>query len=204
MVFMGAFLLWGCGSLKEPAPKIAYYTLEYPVPRPVGGGPATKATLLVKRFSVAPEYRMQKMVYREKAFRRDAYPECRWRAHPGDLVSYCLARDIRAAGLFSAVFPDGSGSEGLYGLEGSVDAFYENDGAEGWEAVLGITVAVLDEREPDVTRRVLLQRQYEEREPCGEKTPEGVAAAMSRAMERVSARVVGDMASALAAKRPAG
>ena len=91
------------GQLKKPARRIDFYTLEYPAPRPSVKAPLP-LVLGVQRFRVAPTYNTQKIVYRDRNFKRNTYQYHKWRAEPGDLVGYFLARDLKQAGIFKAVF----------------------------------------------------------------------------------------------------
>ncbi len=94
----------GCVGTRSSTRKIEYYTLEYPPPSREALNPLP-LSLLIKRFRVDPLYNSTKIIYRDQKFKRAAYHYHKWRAHPGDLVSYLLARDMRAAGLFKAPTP---------------------------------------------------------------------------------------------------
>ncbi len=193
----------GCSIGGKPAERIDYYVLEYEAPQPPGL-PAVEEVLRVERFGVAPPYNTARIVYRESAFERDTYNYHRWRANPGDLVTYFLARDLRESGLFAAVLPGESRFSASCVLEGVVEEFYEHDHAERWDAVLGVSVSLIAEGEPDVSRRVLHQASYREAESCLRKNPRALSEAMSRAMERVSIRILLDVHEALVERREAG
>jgi len=45
-----------------------------------------------------------------------------------------------------------------YALEGSVDEFFEWDTAEGWDAVLGLSIMLVAVKEPDISKQILLQK----------------------------------------------
>ena len=193
IVPLGAVLFMaGCANLKQPPPKIDYYTFEYE-PAKITAGDLLPVALIVNRFLAAPEYNTDRLVYRDRSFRRETYPNCRWRAYPGDLVSYFLVRDLRQSGLFRAVFPQEGDFAPRYSVEGAVDEFLENDRSQGWEAVLSLTVTLLKEPEPDVSRRILFQRSYSLREPCAQRTPDSLAEAMSKAMAKLSERIILDI-----------
>lgn len=182
----------GCSLGGKPAERIDYYVLEYEPPVVADLEPV-QAVIRVERFSVSPPYDTARIVYRESAFVRDTYNYHRWRTNPGDLVTYFLSRDLRESRLFEAVLPHESRFSTSCVLEGVVDEFYERDSAEQWEAVLGLSVSLLVEGEPDVSRRVLYQDSYREVEPCVRKNPKALAEAMSRAMERISKRILWDV-----------
>jgi cholesterol transport system auxiliary component len=191
------FILAGCVSTKSPSATIAYYTLEYDPPI-VKNHPPLPVALRVERFTVAPLYNTSNMVFREEAFKRDAYSYHRWRANPADLVTHYLSRDLKTSGFFAGVYDTRSRFLSTHAIEGSVDEFFENDNNGAWEAVLALTVTLVAERESDMSKAVLLQRHYRINEPCEEKNPGAVAAAMSRAMAKISEMIIADVYNSLA------
>jgi ABC-type uncharacterized transport system auxiliary subunit len=151
----------------------------------------------VERFTSTPIYNTTRIIYRKKPFSRDAYHYHKWRAIPADLVSYFLARDMGASGMFEAVFPPDSSTASTHVLSGSVDEFYERDLPDRWEAVMSITVSLLREEEPDPAKRLIFQKTYSSAEECEDKSPASVAEAMSRAMAHISHAVISDINRAL-------
>lgn len=191
-----ALSLSACVPSSKPPLKVEQYTLEYDAPAP--DAEPVPALIQVRRFAVAPEYRTRRMVYSEGVNMRAEYNYHSWRATPGDLATYFLRRDLAESGLFSGVLDDASAMVGSYVLEGAVDDFYERDNADGTEAVLGLTVALVDPGEADVTRRVLFQKAYRVHEPCVARNPKAVALSMSRAMQTVAGRIAVDVRQAVA------
>lgn len=186
----------GCVKFNQPRLKIEYYTLEYE-PAISADTDVLPALIRVERFTSAPLYNTTRMIYREKPFSRDGYHYHKWRAVPADLVSYFIARDMGLSGLFEAVFPPDATTASTHVLSGSVDEFYERDLPDRWEAVVSITVSLLQEKEPDPTKRLVFQKTYSSVERCEEKTPVSVAEAMSRAMAQISQSVISDIHRAL-------
>jgi cholesterol transport system auxiliary component len=189
-----------CAGMGETPERIDYYVLEYEPPSLPGLEPVDEVIRL-ERFSVAPSYNTERIVYRESAFQRDTYNYHRWRANPGDLVSYFVLRDLRRSGLFQAVLPQDTRLPATCSLEGIVEEFFERDSEERWEAVLTLSVTLLVEGEPDVSRRVLHQATYHEVEPAERKNPGAFTEAMSRATARVSTRILEDIHQALSRER---
>jgi cholesterol transport system auxiliary component len=185
-------ILGGCGAMEKPPAKIDYYTLEYNTPV-FSGLAALPWVIRLERFSVAPTYNTTKITYRDHSFKRAVYPYHEWRANPGDLVGFFLARDIRASGLFKAVLPHDSRVPASFLLEGSVDEFYERDGVDHWDAVLSIGITLMAENEPDITKRVLFQKSYRMTQPCEKKNPMALVEAMSLAMEKTTEAVIRDL-----------
>jgi ABC-type uncharacterized transport system auxiliary subunit len=180
--------LSGCG---KPPMLVNQYILQYPAP--VAGGKAKiPAEVKVELFSVAQAFNTNAMVYQPQPYQSQSYNYSRWRANPGNLVTDYLIRDLRESGLFKAVFGPGSGGQHRFKLEGGVAEFQEVDAADGWQASLALTVTLLDTAKEELPQRVVFQRNYRVLEPLPEKTPQGLAQGMSRAMEQVSARIIND------------
>ena len=147
-------LLGACFNLKQPSHKMEFYTLEYDPPQLINLTPLP-CIITVERFSAAPEYNSNRIIYRDKSFKRDTYVYYRWRADPADLVTSFLSRDTQQSGLFKAVLPYDSRLPASFLLEGSVDEFLENDTEEGWEAVLSVSITFMGGNEPDGDKKVL-------------------------------------------------
>lgn len=180
-----------CVSLRQPMPKVTYYTLEYEIPK-MGELRPLPAVIKVAPFTAVPPYNSDRIIYRDGSFKRDAYVYHRWRMDPGDLVLHFLARDMRESGLFDAVLTQYNNVFPSYRLEGSVDEFFEWDRPASCEAVLTVTVTFLREGASGGREKILFQKVYQARKECLSKNPEAVAQAMSQAMLEVSKRILHD------------
>jgi ABC-type uncharacterized transport system auxiliary subunit len=193
-------LVAGCG---HPPMLVHQYLLEYPAPS-LHGSPLP-ASLKVERFAVAQAYNTTSMIYQPRAFEREAYKYHRWRVNPGYLVVDYLARDLRRAGLFKAVLAAETGEKARFALEGGVEEFEEVDAPGGWQASLALVVTLLDTEAEAAPRKVVFQKHYQATEPMVARTPQGLAESMSRALERLSARILPEVYDAakkrLAAKK---
>ncbi len=196
-------LVGACLNLKEPGVKINFYTLEYEPPR-ITGLQTLPVIIRLVRFSVAPSYNTEQMIYRDRSFRREADIYHQWRANPGDLVTYFLSRDMQQSGLFEAVLPYESMLTSSFVVEGSVDEFFEWDDKDSWKAVLKVNITLMAENEPDISKRVLFQKTYGKTESCKQKTPASLAGAMSLAMAEVSREIIEDIYSHLKARIKGG
>lgn len=192
LLFLALLLIGSCINLKEPSKKIEYYTFEYD-PSQIAGLKPLPFVIRLVRFSVAPTYNSDQIIYRDRSFRREAYVYYKWRANPGDLVTYFLSRDMKQSGLFKAVLPYDSIFPSSFAVEGSVDQFFEWDTEKSWKAVLTISITLMKENEPDISKRVLFQKTYGKREVCKKKNPRALAEAMSRAMAGVSKKIIEDI-----------
>ena len=186
-LFFGA-----CISLKQPKNKVEFYTLEYDSPR-IEVLHSTPLAIRMERFSVAPAYNSNRIIYRDGSFKRNSYAYYKWRVNPGDLVTSFLTRDIKQSGLFKAVLPHDSRFPSSYIIEGSVDEFFESDKKINWEAVLSVGITLMAENEPDITKKVLYQKTYHARKICKQKNPQGLAKAMSTAMAEISGKIIEDI-----------
>ena len=191
-LIVALLLSGGCG---RPPVVLQRYLLEYPPP-PVSRPAPLPESLRVELFAAPHHLNSTNMVYRPRPYELKAYAYHRWQAPPAALVTDMLLRDLRASGLFQGVFDYQQSGTARFRLEGAVQEFTEVDNPEGWQAVLSVWVTLADLRQVEVTRRVILARNYQETEPLVEQTPAGLAAAMSRALARLSARITADLCDA--------
>ena len=182
-------LMSSCATVRQPSLRVQHYTFEYAPPE-VTEHPPLPAILKIERFNAAPSYSTEQMIYRDGSFKRETYTYHRWRAYPGDLVSDFLARDMRHSGLFKAVVQERSTIAATHILEGSLDEFFEWNEEEGWKAVLTVTATLITAKEVDMNKRVLFQKTFRALEPMREKTPRGLAEAMSKAVAAVSEEIL--------------
>jgi cholesterol transport system auxiliary component len=187
-----ALLLSACLDLKQPSNKIDYYSLEYDPPRMRDYQPVAEV-IKVEQFSVTPIYNTRKIIYRDKSYQRAAYTYHKWRANPGESVTYFLARDMRQSQLFKAVLTRRSKFPYAYVLEGSVDEFLESDTADGCQAVLALSIVFMAEHEPDLDKKIRFQKTYQMSKPCEQKNPKALAEAMSFAMSEASEKIINDV-----------
>lgn len=186
----------GCGLSRPSRPSVRFYSLDYPAPEAREGTPLP-AVIRVERFSSSPELTGAAMLYSDAPYAVKAYSLYKWRAAPADTVAFFLARDMKAGGLFSAALPYDTRISPTHSLEGRVEEFHELDASDGVSAVLSISVTLVREREPDVTRKIVFQKTYSETRKAAVNNPQAVAGAMSEAMKRVSIRVMDDIHKAL-------
>ncbi len=184
-----ALLFAGCG---KPPVMINKYILEYPSPE-FPRRPQVQEAVKVDLFSVAQAINTTDMIYRPRPFQNEAYRYHRWRVNPGHLVTDFLLRDLRSSGLFQAIFNYDSAAKSRFVVEGGVEEFLEVDEGESWQGVLAVNVTLLDTTQEEITRRIVFQKNYRVIEPFVDKTPRGLADALSRAMQRLSAEVIADL-----------
>lgn len=191
-----ALPLTGCIDRGKPSPMIESYAFEYPTPSFRDLAPLNQA-IKVERFSVAKAYNTPSMVFRPEPFKLDAYAGSRWMVNPGDMVSDWLLRDLRTSGLFKAVFSYRDYEDARFVIQGGVEEFLESDAPDVRSAVLSLSVTLIDLSRPQTPDKVIFQMKYSSVEPMAEPTPEGLARAMSKGMEKVSAKIIRDVYNAV-------
>jgi ABC-type uncharacterized transport system auxiliary subunit len=185
--------LLGClGGGSKPSQTVEQYTLEYPPPALAGLAPLEQG-ISVERFSVAQDFNGQAMVYRPMDYQRQVYSFHRWRVNPADLCTDYLLRDLRASGLFKAVFSYQTPGMARFRLEGAVQEFLERDEAAGPLAALSLNLTLLDLSFPDLPRRLVFQRTYEQTAPMPRPGAGELAQAMSQAFAGLSQRALADI-----------
>ena len=189
--------LVGCLRGTAPPPLVYQYIIEYPPPE-VTSISRTQALLKVERFTVDRVYMDNSMLFRNGPFQREAYHEHRWRVSPADMVTDFLRRDLRHANLFQAVLSARDIEESRFILQGGVEEFLESDdGGKGRNALLVVTVTLLDLSTRDVSQRVVIQKTYRCEAPFSKEGAAGFAEAMSRAMSQFSTQVIADIGNVL-------
>ena len=186
------FVLGACVSKKHPGIHTSYYILEYDAPH-IDHRPQLNTVIRIERFTVAPLYTTNKMIFKSGPQRRDTYGYHRWRSNPADMVSSMLIRDMRHTELFTAISSPGERYPAMYVLDGSVVDFFEDDGMNPPEAVIQLTITLSNDNETDITKAVLLQKSYTAAQTFRNDTPQAFAEAMSQAMRVVSRRIVVDI-----------
>jgi ABC-type uncharacterized transport system auxiliary subunit len=194
-------ILTACAGSSAPPRQVYYYTLDY-APPASSVDHSLPHVVRVDRFSSSPPYNSQAIIYADKGLHRNAYAHHQWIAPPADLLAFMLARDLQETGAFQAVLPPDSFTAPTHIVNGWLEEFLEKDRPEGWLASLRLSITLLSARETDPSRRILMQRTYRAEAPVGDRTPAGLAEAMSAATARASAEIVQDLYQTLRALKP--
>jgi cholesterol transport system auxiliary component len=153
--------------------------------------------LQIDRFTAAPLYDTERLVYQPGPYKWDVYNYHRWQSDPAELVTYYLARDLRASGRFAAVLTETGRLSATHFMTGTVDEILENDTTNGWQAVIGITVTLSKAGQNQADKAIIFQKSYRRIELSASRSPSAVVAAMSTAMAAVSEVVFADVYAAL-------
>jgi ABC-type uncharacterized transport system auxiliary subunit len=179
-----AALLAGCGSLSS-GPNARTYRMAYQPPSPDGASVA--ATVRVVPFGIAAAYDSQSFIYRESAYDIGIDSYHQWIAGPSAMITDLVARDLAAADAFQAVLQAPSALPSDYELNGWIETFEErdDDGCKAHVRLRALFVRV----PPRGPREVLFEESLTGDEPCSSGDPDDFAAAMSRAVERLSTEI---------------
>ena len=164
----------GC-SLFRTQPSVRYYTLT------LSGAPAMQleAPVTVGGFTADEPYATARMASRSSPYRLDYYTYHRWAADPRSMVRTAI-RDY---------FEHGSAGSGTrFEIEGNVRRLEEIDDPAGWQGALALDIKVAR------GGTIVLEHAYSETEPAQARNAEAVAAALSRALQRVLDQVAAELA----------
>lgn len=184
----------GCFGRAKPPYTMDQYTLDYASPK---AGPAERPRdelLTVERFAVAPQFSSTSMMIRTGQYRFDTYDYSRWHVNPADMVSGFILRDITRSGMFKGTYSTYDTELSRYILEGYIDEFGETtDG----KALASIRITLLDTSRKSPVEQIVFQKQYVKSAPIGDRSANGLAAALSQAMKDLSVALITDIDQAL-------
>lgn len=183
--------LSACLPGRKPAYLVGLYTLDYtaapapaaPLDQPVG----------INRFSVAQSYNSAAMIFKPEAYRVAVHTYSKWRTNPGDMVTDFLLRDFRSSGLFRTVFSYHDAERTRLAVEGGVEEFLQSKENDGWKAVLGLHITLLDLNQAEITKKVVFQKRYRAVQPIPDESAQAFASGMSAAMASVSGEIIKDV-----------
>jgi len=190
-------LLGSCVSLKHINQKIEYYSLEYQPLSIQGNLDPLPVAIRIERFNVSPVYDTNRIIYRDRSFKQDAYVKNQWKSNPGAMVTHLLGRDLKESGLFKVVISNEGESPFSHILEGSVDEFFEWQTQDIWKGVLILSITFFSQTERDAQKKVLFHKTYSVSKHCLKKDTKALAEAMSKAMQEISAEIIEDIYDAL-------
>lgn len=178
----------GC-QLTRPAPVKRTFLLEPPLPAAVAGAPKA-ASLRVGTVSVAAPFRDRAFVYRTDAlsYESDFYNE--FFVSPASMVSEATVKALNASGVFARVLPGSAAADdGDYVLEGFVSSLY-GDARKPIAAEVAISWYLSRTAFPG---KVVWSREYRERVPLTETTPDALASGLNSALGNVLAALARDL-----------
>ena len=181
----------GCTNIKHAPLEIHYYPLEYDPPQS-DTPPPLAHVVKIEQFQTSPLYDSNRMIFKDEEFKRDEYTYHKWRALPGELVAYFLARDFSETNRFQATLYYDSTLPSTHTITGVVEEFYL-DGGNSSEAVLSVAVNLIDNTRSNNGNPILMQKKYRLDIETSQSGPQGFAMAMSAAMQQISAAILLDV-----------
>lgn len=163
-------------------PETRYYQLAAPA--------QAKAThdgdlvLVLDQLTSEAAYDDERIVYRTNPYRLDYYQYHRWSAPPGAIVGNYLEQALEHSGRFHAVVREIQDAAPVI-LGGRVIAIEEVDDSRAhWRGRLVLELTLTDAK----SGAAVWSEQYEEFEPLPAQNPEGLARALSAALDRIANR----------------
>jgi len=188
-----AVLVAACGG---STPQVRYYQLSSAAP--AAASKAGDKILVVEALSSDTAYDDERIVYRNSPYKLDYYNYHRWVSTPGALVGGYLGQALARTGDFKAVLREQTPDASLV-LGGRITALEEVDKDKThWVGRIALELTLTDPR----TNEVVWAQPYEEIEPLPMQNPEGLARAISTALDRIAKRAAPEIAERAAATKP--
>ena len=183
LVFLGAFVLLGCGSVRYPTTYVFNFPPPVPKAAPSNGalGPVT-----IREFG-CPEYLCEgRIVYRPSAEDVGFYEYHRWAMNPRQAVTQYLADGLRAESLFKSVAVHERGSQPAYVLSGNIERLEEVDQGRDVRTICTISAQMLDTR----TKSVVWSHTASETVQVEKRDMRGVVSSLSSAARTAADRLL--------------
>lgn len=179
IILTAVWLACGCGGTIA---ETRFYQLA-PAGKAASGGTSVVA---LESLSTDAGYDDERIVYRSTPYRVDYYQYHHWTSVPGVMIANYLEHALESSGKIRAVRRELTTDAPVI-LGGRVIAIEEVDRSRTeWHGRIVLELQLTDARTGDV----LWTEQIEETEPLRQQTPEGLAAALSVAMERIVSHTV--------------
>jgi len=172
---LSALILAGCGS----APRSRYYHLTVPSSAPTVQAPDSKIRLLIGNLSASHLYREEGIVYSLGPEEMGTYQYQLWAEPPTQMIEEVLLRELRASGLYLAVYPLRSDTNGNFLIRGRLYDFKEVDGSS---IVARVTFDM--EMRDLKTGATVWSHYYTHDEPVSAKNVPAVVAALDQNVQR--------------------
>lgn len=191
----------GCAGSGKPPYDVNSYLLNYPVPIPEKKE-RLEAIIKMNRFSIAAAFNTVNMIFSKDSYGMDSFNYSRWAVNPADMVADSLLRDLRAAGLFQAVFSRHDADDGRFILSGGIEEFFLRTDQGPKAAVMGITLSLSDTQSKDTGKKILFQKKYIKEVVLQEASPRGYCQAASQGLQALSEQMSTDIYNAIKSTTP--
>jgi ABC-type uncharacterized transport system auxiliary subunit len=194
LLLLAALFVSACTKV----PQTRFYQLA--APQPASSRDAAGVTLAISRDAAGvalaiepldthPAYDDERIVYRVTPYRLDYYNYHRWSAPPGMIVADFLERSFDHSGRFRSITRETQSAPVMLG--GRVLAIEEIDESKTkWLGRIAVELTLTS----TATGEVVWARRYDETEPLAQQSPEGLAEALTVAMNRIAAQALVEVA----------
>ena len=186
IVFLGALVLAGCGSVRYSTTYVLNFPPPVPRPAPSSGplGPVAVSELQ------CPEYLCEgRIVYRSNTEEVGFYEYHRWALNPRQAITQYVVEGLRSQSLFKSVAVQERDSNAAYVLSGNIERLEEVDQDREVRAVCTVSAQLLDTR----TRSVVWSHTASETVQVEKRDMRGVVSTLSAAARTAADRLIQSM-----------
>ena len=191
LLFIPLFLC-SCGSLiKQPAPIISYYQLDY-TPENIATSLVDK-TILIRSFYINETYNRDTIMYSDEKYKCGFYPYKQWISSPQVQITESFIRDFMASGIFKGIIIPGQLHKYDLILTGAIIDIkekIENGKAFG---VLNIAITLSKTGSDRSSTAIIFQKDYKKTVPCEINNTKSLVKALSEATKEISSEVIKDI-----------
>jgi uncharacterized lipoprotein YmbA len=186
VVFMGALVLAGCGSVRYPTSHVLNFPPPVRQPTPSNGALGPVA---IREFR-CPEYLCEgRIAYRASPEEVGFYEYHRWAINPRQAITQYVEDVLRVQSLFKSVAVHERGSEAAYVLSGNIERFEEVDQGRDVRTICTISAQLLDTR----TRSIVWSHTASETVQVEKRDMAGVVSSLSAAARMAADRLLKSM-----------
>lgn len=186
--------LSACSPFSRPYAVRETYLLQPALPVAAIGTPHP-GSLRVGAVRVAAPYRGRDFVFRTDALRFESNYYFQFLVDPAAMVADGAARALEAAHPFAQVVGSGSGLDADWRLDGFVSALYA-DVRDRSQPVADLAITWYLTRADGSARTPVWVREYRQRAPMRDATPQAYAAALNAGFGALLVELAGDLAQA--------
>ena len=192
VVFLGALVLAGCGSVRYPTS----YVLNFPPPVPQAApSKGSLGPVVIGEFR-CPEYLCEgRIVYRPSSEEVAFYEYHRWATDPRQAITQYVVNGLRAQSLFKSVAVHDQASDAAYLLSGNIERLEEVDQGSDVRVICTISAQLVDTR----TRSVVWSHTASETVHVEKRDMRGVVSSLSSAARTAADRLLKSMGEELPA-----
>ncbi len=183
--------LVGACSLSRPSPVKQTFLLE-PAPPPAVSI-QKPVSVRIGVIGVASPYRGKAFVYRQDELRFDADYYSEFFVAPSAMLTEATARSLASSGVFRRVIAPGTADAGDYVLDGFASELY-GDVRDAAKPTAAIAITFYLSPANAVTPNVIWSREYRQRAPAADATPDALARAWNVALSAILADLARDLA----------